>query len=396
VPSYILSLILLWLAGNALRLTILAVPPVIPAINQQLGLSATGVGILGGLPVLLFAFAALPGALLIARLGPVRALVVGLLLTAAGGALRGAVPSVAWLYAMTIVMAAGVAIMQPAMPALVRRWTPQRIGFATAVYTNGLLVGETVPVGLMFPLVLPLVDNSWPLALAVWSIPVALIAVMVMIWGGSNAPAGPNAAPAAPARWWPDWKDGLIWRLGLIFGAVNAMYFGANTFLPDYLTHFGRPDLIGPALTAVNFGQLPASIILLMMASRLERKVWPYIAFGVVALVSIGGLMLTPDVWTVVHAALLGFACAGVLVLALAVPPLLRPPADVARISAAVFTISYSLGMITAVVGGVLWDLTGVPASAFVPIGLCAALILFLPATIRFHESGAGALARAK
>lgn len=396
-PPFFLSIILLWLAGNALRLTILAVPPVIPAINQQLGLSATGVGILGGLPVLLFALAALPGALLIARLGPVRALVVGLLLTAAGGALRGAVPSAAWLYAMTIVMAAGVAIMQPAMPALVRRWTPQRIGFATAVYTNGLLVGETLPVWLMFPLVLPLVDNSWPLALAAWSVPVLIIAVMVMIWGGGNAPAAnPGAAPAAPARWWPDWKDGLIWRLGLIFGAVNAMYFGANTFLPDYLTRFGRADLIGPALTALNFGQLPASIILLMLASRLERKVWPYIAFGVVSLVSIIGLGLTADIWTVAMAGLLGFACAGILVLALAVPPLLRPPGDVARISAAVFTVSYSLGMITAVISGVLWDATGVPASAFVPIGLCAALILFLPATIPFNESGAKAASRTR
>lgn len=390
-PSYLLSLVLLWLAGNALRLTILAVPPVIPRISAELGLNATGVGILGALPVLLFAFAALPGALLIARLGPVRALVVGLLLTAIGGALRGALPSVAWLYAMTIVMAAGVAIMQPAMPALVRRWTPQRIGFATAVYTNGLLVGETLPVMLMLPAVLPLVGDSWPLGLAAWSIPVALIALMVAVWGGGNVPAtAPGGAPAAPARWWPDWKDGLIWRLGLIFGAVNAMYFGANTFLPYYLTHFGQAELITQALTALNFGQLPASIILLAFASRLERKVWPYIAFGLVSVVSIVGLATTASLWTVFHAALLGFACAGILVLALAVAPLLRPPGDVARVSAAVFTVSYSLGMVTAVVSGVLWDATGIPASAYLPIGLCAALILFLPATIPFH-AGTGA-----
>src|SRR5262249_34802389 len=150
---YVLHILLLWLAGNALRLPILAVPPVIPAIHHDLNLSATGVGILGGLPVVVFAVAAVPGALLIARLGPVRALVVGLVVAAIGGALRGAVASVAWLYAMTIVMAAGVAVMQPAMPALVRLWTPQRAAFATAVYSNGLLVGETLPVLFMIPLV---------------------------------------------------------------------------------------------------------------------------------------------------------------------------------------------------------------------------------------------------
>src|SRR5674476_1068355 len=140
------SLLLLWLAGNALRLTILAVPPVIPLIHDQLQMSATQIGILTGLPSMLFAIAAVPGSLLIARLGVRTALVVGLSLTAIGGALRGALPDVGWLYAMTVAMGAGVAIMQVTMPPAVRTWLPDRIGFATAVYTNGQLpptIGST-------------------------------------------------------------------------------------------------------------------------------------------------------------------------------------------------------------------------------------------------------------
>ena len=88
------SLLLLWLAGVALRLTILAVPPVIPLIHDELNLSATQIGILTGLPSMLFAFAAVPGSLLIARLGIRTALIVGLAITAIGGALRGALPDV--------------------------------------------------------------------------------------------------------------------------------------------------------------------------------------------------------------------------------------------------------------------------------------------------------------
>src|SRR5690242_7410013 len=86
-----ISLLLLWLAGNALRLTILAVPPVIPLIHVDLHLSETQVGILTGLPSMLFAIAAVPGSLLIARLGVMAALVTGLALNAFGGALRGAI-----------------------------------------------------------------------------------------------------------------------------------------------------------------------------------------------------------------------------------------------------------------------------------------------------------------
>ena len=91
---FLTSLLLLWLAGNALRLTILAVPPVIPLIHDQLSMSATQIGILTGLPAMLFAIAAVPGSLLIARLGVRIALVVGLFITAIGGALRGLMPDV--------------------------------------------------------------------------------------------------------------------------------------------------------------------------------------------------------------------------------------------------------------------------------------------------------------
>ena len=51
--------------------------------------------------------------------------------------------NVSVLYTATIVMSAGIAIMQPALPPLVRQWLPQRVSFGTRVYTNGLLVGET-------------------------------------------------------------------------------------------------------------------------------------------------------------------------------------------------------------------------------------------------------------
>jgi hypothetical protein len=49
--------------------------------------------------------------------------------------------------------------MQPAMPTAVRQWVPDRIGLGTAVYGNGLLVGECVPVVLTLPWLLPLVDG---------------------------------------------------------------------------------------------------------------------------------------------------------------------------------------------------------------------------------------------
>src|SRR5690242_2803240 len=223
---------LLWLAGIGLRLTILAVPPVIPLIHADLHMSATDVGILTGLPSVLLAFAAVPGSLLIARFGPLATVVVGLLATAAGSALRGAAPNLVLLYAATIVTGFGVAVMQPAMPPLVRVWLPSRIGFGTAVYTNGLLVGEILPVALTLPVILPLVGGGWRLGFVAWAVPVVIIALAVGILAPSPADVRNGAAPS-PKRWWPDWRSGLIWRLGLMLGSVNISYFATNAFLPD-------------------------------------------------------------------------------------------------------------------------------------------------------------------
>ena len=135
IKARLIPLLLLWLSGACLRITVLATPPVIPALHADLHLSETQIGWLSSLPPMLFAIAAVPGSLLIARFGLLPALLAGLLLTALGGAARGAIPDATFLFASTIVMAAGVAIMQPILPPLVRAWFPKAIGFATAVYT---------------------------------------------------------------------------------------------------------------------------------------------------------------------------------------------------------------------------------------------------------------------
>src|ERR1700682_840110 len=215
---------MLWIAGVGLRVTILAVPPLIRLIHDELGLSETQVGILSGLPTVLFVLAAVPGSLLIARLGARTTVVAGLLVTALGCALRGAAPDFLLLCAATVLTGLGVAVMQPETPPLGRAWVPDRIGFGTAVYTNGLLIGEILPVALTLPLVLPLVAESWRLAFVVWAVPCALFAILIL-W---RAPRATPAQPATPRRWWPDWRSGTLWRIGLMLGANNDTHVSTH------------------------------------------------------------------------------------------------------------------------------------------------------------------------
>jgi MFS transporter, CP family, cyanate transporter len=380
------SIALLWLAGNGLRLTILAVPPLIPAIHDEFHMSETQVGILAGLPVVLFAFAAIPGSMLIARFGALVTTIIGLVVTGLGSVLRGAAPDVWVLYGATIVTGFGVAVMQPSMPPLVRTWLPDRIGFATAVYSNGLIIGEILPVALMIPVVLPLVGGSWRLGFVAWGVP--CLAIAAALYAFAPRPAAARLDSAAMRKWWPDWRSSLLWRLGLMLGGVNAAYFSTNAFLPDYLSQLGRPDLIGPGLVALNIGQLPASFLLLTLVGRVEKSAASYLIFGALTLAAALGIIFGNHLVIVAAAALVGFSASAVLILMLALPPLLSAPEDVPRMAAGMFTISYSCAVIVPIVSGLVWDATGVPATGFVPIAVAALLIIVFAPTLRLHDRG--------
>ncbi|WP_428393185.1 CynX/NimT family MFS transporter [Lichenicoccus sp.] len=379
--DFALALLLLWLSGAALRETILAMAPVLPRVTADFRLSATGVGLLTGLPPLLFAVTAVPSAALIARFGAVPTLIAGLLLNATGAAARGLVGSVVGLNAATALMCLGVAVMQPVMPLLVRAWAPAHIGFATAIYTNGLLVGELAPVVWVPQPILPLVGGGWRASLVFWALPV-LTAVLLVGFRGRR----PQAA-AGLARWQPDWRDGRIWRMGLLLGGVNATYFGLNGFLPGWLTTTGAPELARPALTALNLAQIPASLLMLALASRLTRRPAAYAGAGALLLAGVLGCVAMPGPAAVAWAALAGFAGAILLTLGPALPSLLGEAADVSRLAAAMFTVSYGAAMGAALLAGWLSDLSGVAAMAFSPFALAALAVMLLGATLRLKDA---------
>ena len=377
----------LWLCGTCLRLTVLAIPPVIPMLHESLRLTQAEIGALASLPVLLLSFAALPGAWLIGRFGPARVLIGGILLAAAASALRGASFDAATLFATTFAMGVGIAVMQPAFPSVVREWLPDRIGLATAVYSNGLLVGEAISASLTIPVVLPMVGGSWRASLVAWSVPPVAIAVLAIFHARGHARARQGAPRTG--SWWPDWRSPLTWRLGFIAGGCSSLYFATNAFLPDYLRHLGRPELIGPSLSALNWVQIPASLVLLAMSGRLMLRRWPLVATGVLACIAMVGLLTMQGPWIAAWSGVIGFCTAFVLILTLALPPMLVDAAHVHSVSAAVFAIGYLCAVVTPVLGGLAWDLTGMPWTAFAPAGAFGAVIAILSLGLRFaHGSG--------
>ena len=384
-PHFAVVLTLLWLAGAAMRIPLLVVPPVIPLIHDDLTMTETQVGALMGMPLIMFALAAVPGSLLIARLGVMRVVVAGLLITALASAARSAALDVWTLYAATIVMGLGIAILQPAMPTLVRAWAPRRMWLANAAYTNGMVIGVTLASALTIPVVLPLLGGSWRRALVAWAAP-GLIATLAYIVAPLRAPAAPTPSGAA-ARWWPDWNSPLIWLLGLTLGANNGLFYAINAFVPDYLNSIGRGDMIAMTLGWLNGSQLAASLFLLAMPESQQRRSWPFTIFGPLTVLAMVGVLLGQGYWIVVSAAVLGFAASVTFVVTFGLPAMLSAAADVPRTAGGMFTISYTTAVIVPILCGAFWDITGIPWTSFVPIGLCSVALTIFGAVLTLRKA---------
>jgi MFS transporter, CP family, cyanate transporter len=375
-------LLLLWLGGVDLRLTMLAVPPLVPLIHRELHFDEKAVGALVSLPVLLLAAAAVPGSLLIARLGVRGALAVGLGCVAVFGALRGLGPSSSVLFTTTFLMGVGIAVSQPAFPSLVREWFPRRIAIATAVYSNGILIGETVPTALTTPFgALPLAHGDWRWAIATWSVLVLISGVAIVLAVPARGPK-----PAVPARWWPSWREGPAVRIGLVMGMASAVYFGTNAYVPDFLDQTGRHSLITPTLFVLNASQLLTAPAVALQENLLTGRVG---FIGAATLMAIGqlGIILTPGPAVVAWAFVIGFAAALAFIVALTLPPRLAAAGDVHRMSAAVFTVQYGTAFVVPLLAGALWDLTGVAALAFAPGVAATGAMAWLTLSLRLQPA---------
>lgn len=163
-PGYTLAGLVL-LSLN-LRPAASAVGPLLGGIQQDLGLSDVGAGLLTALPALCFAAFGALAPQVSNRLGPHRTIVAAITAMVLGQAARTVVDSAVLFLLATIVALAGMATANVLLPSLVRRHFPQRVGFVTALYSTGLNLGTALAAMFSAPLATWL--GSWRHALWAW------------------------------------------------------------------------------------------------------------------------------------------------------------------------------------------------------------------------------------
>lgn len=290
-PKPWLILCLLWLVGWTLRVPILAAPPLALQIGEAFGLNEAGTGALTMLPIMAVAFGAIPAAWFIARFGLRWVIVTGLLIMALASVARGLVPSVNLLFAASVVMGLGVALYQTALPSATRNWTPTHIALGSAVYLNGMMVGELSGAGLTLPLVLPMAGGDWRMALNLWSMPIVAIAVWVALVKLPAVCTEDDTNDTGPKRSLPQWNDIRVWQYGLLLASSVVSFFVVNAYAGLFMSARGESQALDGLLFGYNAMPMLASFIVLWAPQWVGYRK-PIAVTAILTLIGLAGFVL--------------------------------------------------------------------------------------------------------
>ncbi len=375
-------LAILWLVGWTLRVPILTAPPLATNIANSFGLGEASIGALTMLPIVAVAFGAIPAAWVITKFGLRVAIVGGLICAGAASVGRGQVPSAELLFFASVIMGLGIAVCQTALPLATRTWTPTHLALGSTVYLNGMMAGELSAAGLTRPIILPLANFDWRIALILWTVPILIVAILVLLSrprpantdDSSNLPDSQNPSPVTSI---PSLRDRRVWQYGILLGSSVLAFFIINAYSGSVLKARGESEALSALLLAYNTTPLLASLCLLLVPHWIGKRA-PIAISGIAAVIGLAGFIIFDSWLSWISALLVGYAATVKTILLISLPPKIANGTAVTRLSAGMTLIGFSLAFITPLIGGWIADTTGTvvvalyPALAFLIIGLSA------------------------
>ncbi len=365
------------LTGLNLRTAVASVPPLLDDLERDPGMSSTAAGVLTSLPVLSFGVLALAAAPLARRFGGERTLLGVLVAIAAGTLLRAAGP-VGALFAGTAVAAAGVAIGNVLVPAVIKGRFPHRIGLLMGLYTAILGAGAALAGGLAVPAADAL---GWRGSLALWAVPAA-VALAVTV-PAVRRDRGQAAVRGGVGGLRTLLRDRVAWQVTLYMGVQSSVFYSGLAWLPSILRDHGfRPSTAGALLSVYAFVGIPSSLVAPVIAARRADQRTMVGASVVLEAIPLAGLLAAPGL-AVLWVALLAFGQGAAFSLALTLIVLRSPdPRRGAELSGMAQAAGYCIAALGPFLVGVLHDAEG---------GWTAPLLFMLALCVPMFAAGVGA-----
>jgi CP family cyanate transporter-like MFS transporter len=371
----------LFLVGLVLRPQIVGIGPLLPKMQDSLGISHGVAGLLPTIPVLCMGVFAPLAPPVLRRYGSRLAVGASLALVGLVGVVRAVVPGAPLVLLLTVPMGVGIAIAGTLLPVVVKEEYPARPSIGTGLYTTGINVGATAAAVAAAPLALV---AGWRGTLVAYSVVSALL-VAPWLWR-SHAPAAPPARAPLP------WRLPIAWAIAVTFALQSVLFYGFNAWLPDAYAERGWSDTSAGGLVALmNALALLVGIATALTADRGgSRRTFlvPSSALAVAASAFVAADVGSAWLWAAALGAAMGVLFTTVMTLPLDAA---RERSEVAALSTLMLGVGYALSAIAPVALGAVRDATGDFTLPLVLMAGDAVLLLVVAATLSAQRLSAAA-----
>lgn len=362
------------LIGANLRAPITSIGPILPDIQAALGLNASAAGLLGAIPLLVFAILSLVAPWFGRRYGNGHVLGAALLAIAAGTALRS-MPVDGAIWVGTLILSAGIAFGNVLLPGLVKRDFPDRAPNLIGMYAAAMATTAGVASGIAVP-VSHVAGMDWRWSIGIWAI-LALVTLVAWIpqLAGKVQGAATAAAPRQPAG--SVWKHAIGWQVSLFFALHSFVFYSVIDWYGAYAASVGisarraGTDLLVFQVVAVATNLGSASFI-----KRAHDQVALGFTCGLLLLTGSAGLLLAPA-WSLLWLICSGLGAGIAMVTSLSLFALrTRDHHRAAALSGMAQFVGYAGASLGPLLFGIVHDATGGWRAPLLMLGGCSTLVI--------------------
>lgn len=268
------------LVSANLRTAATSLSPIVNDVSRDISLGATGLGVLGMLPPIMFASAGVFAPRLARRFGLEAAVVMSIVAMVIGFSARALVSEYWGLFAGTLIALAAAGAGNILLPPIVKRYFPERIGLVTSIYATAVAVGTTLPPVTAYPIA---EAAGWRMSLAVWAMLAIVslppwIAVLVHRRRSMRiaAEAAPELEEAEPELLGRIWHSRTAWAITLVFALTSFQAYSLFAWLPQLLIDQVGVSALEAGLLLGFWGALgmASSFIAPILVARLHNVGW--------------------------------------------------------------------------------------------------------------------------
>lgn len=305
--KFLLPLLAIALAALNMRAAVTGLSPLIPTIQQQLGLNNTLVGLIGMIPTAMFGLAALATPKILQRFTLIQALILALIITGCGLLIR------VWGNPLTLFAGSMLALLQigmlnAMMPLAVRLLFPQKVHLVSIWYLVFMQIGMAAAPLLTVqaaahPVFATLTMQPWQYALALLALPAFAAGCLWIPLLKLHHHTNQNKQQAKLRVG----RTKIGFSLAVMFGFTSFATYGLMMFLPAmYLDGGASPTFAATMLALWSGIGLVLALLGPWIAGRFADPFWIIVGFQIMFAVGVTGMALAPMKLPVLWAILAG------------------------------------------------------------------------------------------